>query len=301
MKVLCIGHSTYDIVIPVDNYPKENTKNRTNDILYCGGGPAANAAYLLGKWCLDKENIDTYFCGLVGDDYEGKYIEAEFKSVCVNTDYLVKDKTYDTTKSYIIVNKTNASRTSIAIQKSNKCLNDLSIDIKPDMILIDGHEVELSKKIIRDNPDAIVVIDAGRCNSYVVELCHESDYIVCSHDFAEEYTGSSDLSMMLNKLKSDFSGEIVITLEDKGCVYYDDGLKMIKSIPTKAVDTTGAGDIFHGAFMYGLINKWDKYKILTFASTTAGLSVTHMTGRKSVFPLNIVEDTYNELRKCNFY
>lgn len=301
MKVLCIGHSTYDIVIPVDTYPKENTKNRTSDILYCGGGPAANAAYLLGKWCLDKESIDTYFCGLVGDDYEGKYIEAEFNSVDVDTTYLVKDKSYDTTKSYIIVNKSNASRTSIATQKSIKRLNDLSIDIKPDIILIDGHEAYLSKKVIRDNKDAIVVIDAGRCNSDIVELCHEANYIVCSREFAEEYTGSNNLSTMLNKLKSDFSGEVVITLEERGCAYYDGGLKVIKSIPTKVVDTTGAGDIFHGAFVYGLINKWDMYKILTFASTTAGLSVTHMTGRKSVFPLSKVEDTYNELRRCNFY
>ena len=301
MKVLCIGHSTYDIVIPVDNYPSENTKNRTSDVLYCGGGPAANAAYLLGKWCLDKENIDIYFCGLVGDDYEGNYVEAEFKSVGVNTEYLVKDKSYETTKSYIIVNKSNASRTSIATQKSVKSLNDLSINVKPDIILVDGHEPYLSKKVIRNNPDAIVVIDAGRCNPDVVELCHESNYIVCSRNFAEEYTGSNNLSTMLNKLRSDFGGQVVITLEDRGCAYYNDGLKLIKSVPTKAVDTTGAGDIFHGAFVYGLINKWDMYEILTFASTAAGLSVTHMTGRKSVFSLNKVEDTYNELRRCNFY
>lgn len=296
MKVLCIGHATYDVVIPVDSFPLENTKNRTMDSIYCGGGPASNAAYLLGKW-----GIDTYFSGLVGDDYAGNYIEAEFKSVGVNIDYFIKDKDYKTTKSYIIVNSSNASRTSLACQSDKKSITDISIDIKPDIILIDGHEVELSKKVISNNKEATVVIDAGRCTDDVIELCHMSDYIVCSRKFAEDYSNSSDINIMMNKLNSDFKGEVVITLEDKGCAYYSDGIKLIKSVPLSAVDTTGAGDIFHGAFVYGLINNWDMYKILTFACTTSGLSVTKMTGRKSIFPLNRVEDLYNELRRHNFY
>ena len=295
MKVLCIGHATYDVVIPVDSYPVENTKNRVNNITYCGGGPSSNAAYLLGKW-----GIDTYFCGIVGDDYESRVIEAEFKSVNVNTNYLIKDKTYKTNKSYVIVNTTNASRTTLS-DNSNKKIDDIEINIKPDIILIDGAEAELSKKVINDNKDSVVIIDAGRCTKEVIELCKLSDYIVCSKSFAADYTGTDDINMMLDKLNNDFNGMVVVTLESDGCAYYDNGTKIIKSIPVKALDTTGAGDIFHGAFIYGLINNWDMYKILTFASVTSGLSVTRLTGRKSVFPLNIVEDVYNELRRRNFY
>lgn len=296
MKVLCIGHATYDVVIPVDSYPVENTKNRVNNITYCGGGPSSNAAYLLGKW-----GIDTYFCGSAGDDYPARVIESELKKVGVNIDYLIKDKTYKTTKSYIMVNTSNASRTTLSVQDKNKNINDIDIKIKPDIILIDGHEAELSKKVINDNKDSIVVIDADRCTHDVIQLCKLSDYIVCSKTFALDYTNSDDVNIMLERLNNDFDGEVVITLESDGCAYYDNGTKIIKSIPVKAVDTTGAGDIFHGAFIYGLINNWDMYKILTFASVTSGLSVTRLTGRKSVFPLNIVEDVYNELRRRNFY
>ena len=295
MKVLCIGHATYDVVIPVDSYPVENTKNRVDNITYCGGGPSSNAAYLLGKW-----GIDTYFCGIVGDDYESRVIEAEFKSVNVNTNYLIKDKNIKTTKSYVIVNTTNASRTTLS-DNSNNEISDIDINIKPDIILIDGVEAELSKKVINSNKDSVVIIDAGRCTKEVIELCKLSDYIVCSKSFAIDYTGTDDINMMLDKLNNDFNGMVVITLESDGCAYYDNGTKIIKSIPVKALDTTGAGDIFHGAFIYGLINNWDMYKILTFASVTSGLSVTRLTGRKSVFPLNIVEDVYNELRRRNFY
>ena len=296
MKVLCIGHATYDVVIPVSSYPVENTKNRVVSEICCGGGPAANAAYLLGKW-----GIDTYFCGLVGNDVEGNIIENEFKSVNVNTDYLVKDDNFKTTKSYLIVNTENASRTSLACQSNKKVIENLNIDIKPDIILIDGHEFELSKKIINDNKDAIVVIDAGRCDSNVVELCHMSDYIVCSKNFAQEYTNSKDIDYMLTKMNDDFKGKVVITLEEDGCAYYDDSVKIIKPVLLDAVDTTGAGDIFHGAFVYGLINKWDMYKILSFANTTSSLSITKLTGRKSIYKLDTVRKLYDELRRRNFY
>ena len=296
MNVLCLGHATYDVVIPVSDYPIENTKNRVDECLYCGGGPAANAAYLLSKW-----GVNTYFCGVVGADYEGSYIEHEFKNIGVKLDYFIKNNNYKTTKSYIIVNKRNASRTSLASQSKIKSFFDIKIKIKPSIILIDGHELILSKKIINDNPDSIIVLDAGRYNKDVVELCKMSNYIICSKEFASLYSNSNDISTMFYKLKNDFSGEIIITLGEEGCVYYLNGLKRIKTIPSKAVDTTGAGDIFHGAFVYGLINKWDLYKNLSFATTASGLSVTRLTGRKSIFPLEVVEGVYNELRRHNFY
>ena len=140
--------------------------------------------------------------------------------------------------------------------------------------------MNISKKIIKNNPNSIVVLDAGRYNKDVVELCKVSDYIICSKEFASQYSNSNDVSGMLCKLKNDFSGEIIITLEEEGCAYYLDGLITIKSIPINAKDTTGAGDIFHGA---------------------SGLSVTRLTGRKSIFPLEVVEGVYNELRRRNFY
>ena len=297
MKVLCIGHATYDVVIPIENYPIENTKNRVSNSICCGGGPSANAAYLLAKW-----GIDTYFVGCVGADYAGNYIDAEFKSVGVKLDYFIKSKALKTTSSYIIVNTKNGSRTTLSTRNNIKNIGYKNIDIKPDIILIDGYEVELSKKVINNNKDSIVVIDAGKCTPDIVSLCHLSDYIVCSLEFAKDYTESNDIDTMMKKLKDDFKGEVIITLEDKGCCYYQgDDVKTIKSIPIKPIDTTGAGDIFHGAFVYGLISKWDMYKILSFSCTTSGMSVTKLTGRKSIFPLNQIESVYNELRKRNFY
>ena len=59
----------------------ENTKNRVRNRVECGGGPASNAAYLLGKW-----GIETYFSGIVGNDLYGHNIKHEFQKVNVNVD-----------------------------------------------------------------------------------------------------------------------------------------------------------------------------------------------------------------------
>ena len=67
MKYLTIGHSSYDITFQVDEYPIENTKMRLGKHIDCGGGPASNAAYLLGLW-----GCDVSFQGVVGNDFYGK-------------------------------------------------------------------------------------------------------------------------------------------------------------------------------------------------------------------------------------
>lgn len=70
MKILCIGHASYDITCPVDEYPVENTKYRLMDKVSAGGGPASNAAFLLGKW-----GIDTVIQTVVGSDDFGEKIK----------------------------------------------------------------------------------------------------------------------------------------------------------------------------------------------------------------------------------
>ena len=76
MKILCIGHSSWDMTVPVDEYPIENTKYRYNEKYQAGGGPASNAAYLLGKW-----GMDTVIATSIGSDDFGTKIKKEFQEM----------------------------------------------------------------------------------------------------------------------------------------------------------------------------------------------------------------------------
>ena len=289
MKVLCLGHATWDIVIPVDEYPIENTKNRVNNLIECGGGPASNAAYLLGKW-----GIDTYFCGVVGNDENGKKIKKEFINDNVNTDYLQLSDNHTTTTSYVIVNEKTGSRTALAHHPSNLKMNDQVIDNDFRFLHIDGQEYEMSLKML-ENKNIISVIDAGRVTDEVIDLCKKVNYVVCSKDFALKYTNEKDLEKIFQKLKKDFKGEIIITLEEKGCAYYHDKLKIIPTIKVKPVDSTGAGDIFHGAFCYGIANGYPLEKAIKYGNIAAGLSCQTMGARLSVPKLDDVVKIYEKI------
>ena len=294
-KILCIGSACYDISLLSDGYPIENRKYRIEEKVESGGGPAASAAYLLGKW-----NANVYFAGTVGNDTFGKKIEREFKSVNVNTEFLDVDEKNDTTFASIIINKKTGTRTVLAYREPNLEYKK-EINEKFDLILIDGQEYETSKKAIENNPDAITVIDAGRAVENVINLCKIVDYVVCSKDFAEGYTNmklnindKKSISNVYNKMENDFKN-VVITLEDKGALYKKDNeLFIMPSIKVKQVDSTGAGDYFHGAFVYGLSKEYSIDKIVRISNLAGALSVTKVGARQSCPSLEEMIEKYND-------
>lgn len=294
MNVLCLGHVVWDTTLLFEGYPMENTKNRISNCFECGGGQASNAAYLLGKW-----GMDVSIGGIVGDDKNGHKIRNELINIGVNVKYLELSNNISTISSYIIVNSNTGSRTTLTHHPQD---NKMSIDISDsyDYLLIDGQEYELSLKMI--DKCKVSVIDAGRCTDEVIELCKKVDYVVCSKDFALDYTKCSidEMDKIFEIMNKDFKN-VIITLEDKGCAYYTDRVNVIPSLKVKAIDSTGAGDIFHGAFVYGLMQGWDLPHTLLFANVTGALSVTRVGGRNSVFDCDEVRRIANEISRSNFY
>ena len=226
MKAICIGHAAYDITTPVETFPKENTKNRVQSRIECGGGPAGTAAYLLGKW-----GVETYFAGIVGDDLYGNNIKKEYDAVGVNTDYMQISKEHTTTSSYIIANRENGSRTSFAHRNKKMAMKEIELDFEPDIILFDGQEVEMTNKLLDKYPNAISIIDAGRPTEDIIKLAKRVNYLVCSREFSENVSNikinnDEDYLKVYNYMKNEFKNEVIITLEEKGCLYlYEDRIK----------------------------------------------------------------------------
>lgn len=296
MKVICIGQAAYDITLPLENYPIENKKVRTTGKVECGGGSASNCAYLLSKW-----GVESYFAGIVGNDYYGKSILKEFDDINVNCKYVDIVDGYPTTASYIINNTSSGTRTIITSRKTGIPLKEKEISDKFDCIVLDGYEKEFAKAVINENPQAIKILDAGSLKEGTVELAYLVDYVVCSKDFAEEfskmqvdYTDLKSLVAIHSMLENEFKKKIVITLESKGCFTYDNGYKIVPSMKVKQVDSTGAGDIFHGAFAYCLMMGYDLIRTLKISNITGALSVLKIGGRFSIPELDEVMNKYNE-------
>ena len=285
MKVVCVGHSTYDITLPMNEYPTENIKYRLDRHVECGGGPASNGAYLLAKW-----GMDTTIMSVLGNDYYADKIIESFKEVNANTDFLEKRDDHATSSSYIIANMGNGSRTVLTSKKPPVRKLSLDTSVEADVILVDGEHPETALQVLTENKDAISVIDAGRLNPDTKMLGKLVKYLVCSKDFAEEfcdekidYKNQEQLIRCHKKLQEYFKTNVVITLESNGSFTIIDGeYERIPSITVKAVDSTGAGDIFHGAFTYFISNGYSLKETIRLSSITAAISVTRIGSRFSI-------------------
>ena len=285
MKVICVGHSTFDTTLPMSEYPTENVKYRIPRHIECGGGPASNGAYLMAKW-----GMDVAIASVVGNDYYGEKVEEDFKNIGADTTYLEKKEGHDTTSSFIIANMSNGSRTIITSKKPPIRKLQQEIKEKADVILIDGEHPETALEVLDNNPDAISVIDASRLNDDTKLLGKKVKYLVCSHEFAEDFSGlkTSDLNIeelteIHKKLEEYFQNNVIITLEANGSFTKINGeYKIIPSIKVKALDSTGAGDIFHGAFTYFVANNYPLEEAIHYASIAGAISVTRIGSRFSI-------------------
>lgn len=301
-KILCIGHSAYDVTMQTDGYPQENIKYHVISKTECGGGPAANAAYLISKWGA----TNTYYMGVIGSDLYGKRIIEEFLENDMPLDYVQALQNGETHVSMIIANIRNGSRTIFTYSAKNlkMDLERINFPTDVDVILTDGHELDASIKAFKANPNAITIIDAGRLSQNNIILGQMVDYLVCSKDFAEDHTNlkidinnPDTLTKMFKELEKTFTNQIIITLGENGSLYKKDNeVVIVPTIKVKALDTTGAGDIYHGAFTYAISNGYSIYDAMKIGSIAGALSVTKLGSRPSIPTLEEVLVEYDKLK-----
>lgn len=304
MKIACIGNITYDYSVSKEGFIEEGIRNNFNNATMCPGGPASNAAYVISKF---GNNVSLY--GQIGNDEPGKYVYQQMRQEAIDISHVSISNNIMTPYSFIINNLTNSSRTICTI-RTNKDFNKSKIDnidyeTDYNYILTDGKYYEESIELIKKNPSAVSIIDAGRATKEMLLLCNHVNYIICSEDFANEVTKKTigdninENKNIYKELKSYFpySKELVITIGSKGYICEKDNEVIIMSAYAsgeKAIDTTGAGDIFHGAFTHAIANGYTFHESLEFANITASLSTTKKGGRYSCPSLTDVEARINK-------
>ena len=299
IKVLSIGHASYEIYVQVDEFIKEGTKTRFINKIGCGGGVASNIAYMLGKW-----GVSSTFAGVIGNDMFGNRIKKEFESIGSDTRYIETSFDRDTTISFITVNQgNNGSSTLINVADEYVKLTHFDFDFQPDMIIIDGHDPYASKSTIERFPKALTIMSADRFNNDVVDLAKRCEYLICSKEFAEAATkmkmnfeNVNTLVKIYDELRKKFDHQkVVVNIGEKGTLYQiNNQIKISPSIAVKIADTTGAGDIFKAAFAYSIIQDQDLEKAIKFGNIAAGLSLQTVATRLSIPKLDEVKKIYEK-------
>ncbi|WP_339180980.1 PfkB family carbohydrate kinase [Oceanobacillus sp. FSL W7-1293] len=298
MSILCIGQAVYDITFPVDTPIVENQKYRIPQRIECMGGPAANAAYLCALW-----GSRTSLISRIGNDLFGKKILEQLESAGVDASSLKVDDQLATSISSIIVNQENGHRTILNTPLPPENYEPDWPDHSPNVVLMDGYEKECALQAFQKYPTAITLMDAGTFKPELLDIIEAVDYLVCSKDFAYQYSGIAiDMNHKetwrdtFSKLEKINPNTIVVTLGSDGAMYKkEDTIYYIPAFRADTVDTTGAGDIFHGAFAYCLENHFSLKDTVRIASLAASISVETLGGQLSIPSLESVRNKRDEL------
>ncbi len=279
VDVLCIGHASYDLVFSVPHHPTEDEKIFAHGFIGCGGGPAANAAVAVSRL-----GYQSAFAGYLGMDEFGERHRQEFVENGVDTRLIVRGQS-PTPISAVLV-KPDGKRALINYKIETKPLSAGRIDfsgIIPKTVLFDGHEpflsISLAERLLKEKIP--MVLDAGSLHEGTKALMGQVDYLVCSEKFALQFAGSVEEA--LNALAA-IAPAVVITLSEQGLIWRKgDERGQMPAFSVVDVDSTGAGDAFHGAFAAAVSAGMNWLDILRYASAAGALCCTK-TGARPGMP-----------------
>lgn len=280
VQVLCIGHASYDLVFSVPRHPEADEKIFAESLISCGGGPAANAAVTVARL-----GYKAAFAGYLGNDLYGQMHVEELQQEKVSTELIVRGAS-PTPLSAILV-KPDGKRALVNYKGSTEPLPANSIDfsiVAPEVILFDGHEPVVSAPLCawarsRNIP---LVLDAGSLHPGTDALMFLVDFLVCSEKFARQWLGDNDPERALDRL-AEHSPVVIITLGEHGLIWKKGSESgKLPAFSVKAIDTTGAGDAFHGAFAAALASGQNWHDTLYYASAVGALCCTKAGARPGI-------------------
>ncbi len=294
MKVVGIGQCSLDHLFIVDSFPERNTKQEIAEWTIAGGGPVATALVSLSRL-----GIDCNYYGIVGNDKAGKKIIDSLQTENINTSGVIKRPDSLSQVAFIAIDTQRGERTIFWQRPSGNPLvpqelSDNFLD-KMNFLLIDGLMAEISNYAAKEarKRKIPVMLDAGSVREGMIELAHLCDYVVCSEEFAREFTESEDTfdaEKAIMHMTSFGTKATTITLGEKGSITFcGDELFHTPAFNVDIVDTTGAGDVFHGGYIYGLLQNWNIQLVVRFASAFAALKCRKIGGRAGIPGLEEVE------------
>lgn len=283
IDVLGVGYCAIDYLGIVPGFPEIDEKAQLSELIIQGGGITATAMAAVGRL-----GGRAAYVGPVGDDGFGRFIVEELQRDGVDTSGVIIRPGKTSQFSFVVVDQPTGKRT---IFWTNSGLTLMPEDIRKEDVLsakvlqIDAHfpEAALQAAEWANEAGIPVVIDAGSMKPMMEDLLERTDYIIASELFARQITGKDNPE---NALKTLFTGRCklaAVTLGGRGCIYTtNEGKYRQPAFKVEVVDTTGAGDVFHGAFSYGLSQGWDNGQIIEFASAVSAMKCTKLGGRTGI-------------------
>ena len=292
--VIGLGCSCIDFLGIVPHLPRLDEEVEMIESMQQGGGEVATALVTLARL-----GSSVAYLGKVGDDPVGVMIRHDFQRHGVNTDQLLTVPGARSLSAIVLVDQKTGKR-SIVAGKST-CGDLQARDIAEGFIEqakflhLDGTWVDaaIAAADRARRTGGIVVLDAdvSALGPQVQDLIQRTDVLIASKPFAQEYTGCDKPVPAMAELTGAGPETVIVTLGDQGGVGHANGRSFrFSAFAVEVVDTTGAGDVFHGAFIYGLLQRWSTERVVQFAAAVAAIKCTKLGGRTGIPDLEMTQE-----------
>lgn len=284
-RLICLGLSALDITWQVDTLPQGGGKTRANDLREGGGGMAANAAVAAAKL-----GASVQFWGRAGQDSAGHEMKAQLAAAGVDVS---RFKLFDGARSSL-------SGIVVDARGERMIVNFRGADLPTDANWLPLHALAETDAVLADPrwPDGALalfsaarerglptVLDGDIADAEVFDmLLPHTDHAVFSEPGLAGYAAATlSVDDQLHFARSRGCRLAAVTLGEHGVRWVDDeGVHALPSFAVTAVDTTGAGDVFHGAFAFALGARWPVRRALQFSAAVAAIKCTRPGGRAGV-------------------
>lgn len=270
-----VGLNATDTLISVSEFPGPGSKADVHGLQVMPGGQVATAVIACARW-----GLRTRYIGKLGDDAAAAIHREAFASAGVETQ-ITTVRNCHSAQSHIIVD--GQGERSVLWHRDPR-LAIAAEELKREWItgaralLVDGCDTAAATQAALWAREAGIPVIADLDDAYpnLEPLLANIDYLIVSRDFPARVSGKADLREALQSLQQMFGSRLAAaTLGTEGVLAWD-GRQFHQSAAFRvsATDTTGAGDIFHAGFIFGLLQDWPLQRSLDFACAAAALNCT---------------------------
>lgn len=286
--VIGLGVSTVDLLNVVDHFPDKEEVQKSLFSTMQGGGPIATAIVTLARLGANTAMLDSF-----GDDWFGEQIIDEFEKEKVNTDNIKINKGCNSSSATILVRKNDGARTIIFSPGNSPDFP--AEEITPNLISqtkylhINGRHFDSCLRAceIAKNTGTKISFDGGshRFRQELKQIIPLTNVCVVAKEFVQSYSGKTEITEAA-KFILETGPEIVIVTDGlNGSFLFTKEINNYHQktfIVESTIDTTGCGDSYHGAFLFGLCNGFDLFESMKIASAVAAINSTKLGGRAAL-------------------
>ncbi len=283
-QVVGLGLNAVDWICVLPRFPTHGGKVQIEKIYKRGGGQVATASALCARY-----GLKVRYVGRVGDDEIGEWSLDDLRSEPMDVSAVDKVEGASSQFATILVDRPTGERTILWDRDSRLLYQEGELNrdrlVQGQLLHLDGHDQRASILAARwaKEMDMMVSLDIDKVQPGVEELLDLVDFLIPSVNFVHKFSGRVDWKEGLMVLAEHTAGFVGVTRGREGAAaLWEGNVIEVSGIPVETIDTTGAGDVFHGAFLYALFENYSVARCLGFANAAAALACTRYGARGGI-------------------